>query len=113
MSFISHDWLEVIRSCALTSLISGDVDSHMLRWVRAFVGHAVDGLDLKRVQCVCQQVTDEHPSVSEAQLTRCKLYAVIAVRARAPLRAALLTHDVIHHVSTASGLTGRMPLQGH
>lgn len=97
----------------LTSLVGGDVNRDMLRRIRALVADAVDSLDLKAVEGMCQQVADEHPSFGQAQLSRDEVHIVIAVGAGPSVSAALLADDVVHDVTAAAGLPGRVPLEDH
>lgn len=97
----------------LTGLVGGDVDRDMLRRIRALVADAVDSLDLKAVDGMRQQVADEHPSFGQAQLSRDEVHIVVAVGAGPSVSAALLAHDVVHDVTAAAGLPGRVPLEDH
>ena len=85
----------------------------MLRRVRALVADAVDSLDLKAVEGVRQQVADQHPAFGQAQLARDEVHVVVAVGAGPSVGAALLTHDVVHHVAAAARLPGWVPLEDH
>lgn len=85
----------------------------MLRRIRALVADTVDSLDLKAVEGMRQQVADEHPSFSQAQLSRDEVYIVVAVRASPSVGTALLAHDVVHNVAAAASLPGRVPLEDH
>lgn len=97
----------------LTGLVGGDVDGNMLRRVRALVADAVDSLDLKAVEGVRQQVADQHPAFSQAQLSRDEVHVVVAVGAGPSVGAALPAHDVVHDVAAAARLPGGVPLQDH
>lgn len=97
----------------LTSLVGGDVDRDMLRRIRALVADAVDSLDLKAVEGMRQQVADEHPRFGQAQLSRDEVYIVVAVGAGPSVSTALLADDVVHDITAAAGLPGRVPLEDH
>lgn len=97
----------------LTGLVGGDVYRDMLGRVWAPIADSIDSLNLEAIEGVSQQVADEHPGLSESQLSRDKLHVVIAVGAGAPVSSALLAHDVVDHVIAAARLPGRVPLQDH
>lgn len=85
----------------------------MLGRVRALIADSIHSLYLKAVEGVSQQVADEHPGVSQTQLSRDEVHIVVAVGARAPVGPALLAHYVVDDVFTAARLPGRMPLQDY
>lgn len=64
--------------CALlTSLVGGDIHSHVVGGQRALARDTVDGLHLKGVARVGQEMADVDPAFCEAQLPRHKLHVVI------------------------------------
>lgn len=85
----------------------------MLGRIRALVGDAVDRLDLKGVDSVCQQVTDEDSGFGQSQLPGLKLHVIITMRAGTTVRLAFLTNNIIHDIITAARLAWRVPLQSH
>lgn len=95
----------------LTRLVGGDVDGDMLSRVWALVTDAIDGLDLKAVEGVRQQVADEHPRIGQAQLSGDEVHVVVAVGAGPSVSTALLAHDVVHDVAPAARLPGGVPLE--
>lgn len=98
---------------ARTSLVGSDVDGYMLGRVGALAGDAVHSLNLEGVQRVRPQAADEDPRLREAQLPRDKLHAVVARRARAPVRSTLPAHYVVDHILAAARLPWRVPFQRH
>ena len=95
----------------LTCLVGGDVDGRGLRGVRALGGDAVGRLDLEAVLRVRLQVADGDAALREAEVVRGDVHVVVAARAAAALRVALLADDVIEHVLAAAGVPGLAPLQ--
>lgn len=83
----------------------------MLLGEGALVGHAIDGLDLEGVGGVSPEVADEDAGVGEPQLAGHKVHVVVAAGAGAPVRAALLAHDVVGDIVPAARLPRRVPLQ--
>lgn len=95
----------------LTRLIGGYVDGGVA-WRDGALGRdAVDGLDLKAVVRVRLQVPDGRVPLCEAQAPGGDLHVVVAAHTGAVL--ALLTHHVIHQVSSAARVAWLRPLQKH
>lgn len=94
-----------------TSLVGGNVDGGELRRVWALIRHAVDSLDLKAVLGVCLQVADRHTTLCQAQVARRDVHIVIAARAHATLRQALLADDVVKDVTSTARVAWLTPLQ--
>lgn len=85
----------------------------MLCGVRALIADSVDSLYLKAVEGVSPQVADEHPGVSQTQLSRDEIHVVVTVGAGAAVSPALLAHYVVNNIITTSCLPGSVPLQDH
>lgn len=81
--------------------------------IRALVGDTVDRLDLKGVESVCQQVTDEDSGFGQSQLPGLKFHVIVAMGAGTAVRLTFLTNDIVHDIVTAARLTRRVPLQSH
>lgn len=97
----------------LTSLVSGDVDGHVLSRVGTLVGDSIESVYLEGVGGVGPQVTDEHPGLGQTLLPGYILHVVITMGARWPVCTALPAHDVVGDVITGASLPWRMPLQDH
>lgn len=85
----------------------------MLGRIRALVGDTVDRLDLKRVESVCQKVTDEDSGFGQSQLPGLKFHIIIAMGTGSPVRLAFLTNNIVHDVLATACLTRGVPLQSH
>lgn len=85
----------------------------MLGGIWALIADSVDSLYLKAVDRVSPQIADEHPGLSQTQLSRDKIHIVVAVGAGAPVSLTLLAHYVVDDIITAARLPGGMPLQDH
>lgn len=85
----------------------------MLCGIRALIADSIDSLYLEAVEGVSPQVADEHPGLSQTQLSRDEIHVVVTVGAGAPVGPALLAHYVVNNIITAARLPGSMPLQDH
>lgn len=85
----------------------------MLGGIRAFIADSIDSLYLEAVDCVCPQIADEHPGLSQTQLSWNEIHIVVTVGAGAAVSLTLLAHYVVDNVITAACLPGGMPLQDH
>lgn len=103
----------IITAMVLTSLVGGNIYGNMLRGVWTLIADTIDRLYLEAVDCVSQQVADEHPGLSQTQLSGNKLHVVVAVGTGPPVGLALLAHYVVDDVIATARLPGRMPLQDH
>lgn len=85
----------------------------MLWRKRTLVRHSIDGLNLKGVLGVSQQVADADPGVRQTQLPRHELDVVSTTGAATPPAVAAFTDDVVDEVFATAALQWWAPLQRH
>ena len=95
----------------LTSLVSCDADCRKLSWWRAQLWHPVNGIDLKGVVSVCQEVCYCHRGVGESKLSREEADIGTARLTLFYIPPTFFTYDVEGNIFPASCVQGPTPVQ--
>ena len=95
----------------LTCLISGDADCSKLSWWWAQLGHPVNGINLKGVVSVCQEVCHCHRGVGESKLSRKEADIWAAWLTLFDIPPTFFTYDVEGNIVPASCVQGPTPVQ--
>lgn len=95
----------------LTSLVSCDADGSKLSWWWAQLWHPINGIDLKGVVSVCQEVCHCHCRVGESKLSREEADIGAARLTLFYIPPTLFTYNVEGNIFPASCVQGPTPVQ--
>ena len=95
----------------LTSLVSRDADCSKLPWWWAQLWHPINGIDLKGVVSVCQEVGHCHRGVGESKLSREEADIWTARLTLFYIPPTFFTYDVEGNIFPASCVQGPTPVQ--